>query len=226
MRKRVETLLFQIEEAKKKAHRTDTVQLMAVSKTQSQAAIIEMIDCGVHLLGENRVQEIEQKFPLAQRRYDLHLIGHLQSNKVKKAVSLVDAIDSVDSLKLLRLINKVALSQGKVMPILFEINTSGEASKIGFTDEKAYFSAVEAAADMPGVRVEGLMTVGPLGSDEKKIRKAFSSLKELQQKSSSYFDPLTFKTLSMGMSDDYLWAIMEGATIVRIGTALFGQRQV
>lgn len=225
MAKRLEQILEQIERATSDCGRTDTVQLMAVSKTRPIEDVLEAVEAGQLLFGENRVQEVQQKFPSERNGYWLHLIGHLQSNKARKAVALVDAIDSIDSLKLLRLVDDEAVKLGKRLPILFEINTSKESAKSGFTDEGSYFEAIEAASEMQGVEVRGLMTIGPLSQNEKEVRSAFTELRSLAETSAARFPTLSFTTLSMGMSQDFIWAIKEGSTVVRIGTALFGSRE-
>jgi len=221
---RLKQTLDEINDVKVKANRSDDVLLMAVSKTHPPEAIIEAIDANQLLFGENRVQEIEQKFPIENKEYKLHMIGHLQSNKVKKVVPLVDSIDSVDSEKLLRLINKEGQRFEKIVPILIEYNTSLESSKAGFTTLDAYYKALEVALTLPYIKIDGLMTIGPLGKGEKEVRGAFSFLYELKVKSETKYKELKMEVLSMGMSGDYKWAIQEGSTLVRIGTALFGQR--
>jgi pyridoxal phosphate enzyme (YggS family) len=222
--KNLRLILDQIEEAKMASRRTDNIELMAVSKTHPVEAIIEAIECGQLLFGENRVQELQSKFPIENYAYKVHLIGHLQSNKVRKAVAIVDSIDSVDSLKLLNKIDAEAKRIEKVMPILFEVNTSLEKSKVGFIDEKSYFEALEVASSLENIEVKGLMTIGPLTDDEKVVRSAFASLYNLKIKSEKRFPNLKFETLSMGMSYDFKWAIMEGSNQIRIGSALFGDR--
>lgn len=224
MAERIQAIIESIEMAKKERGGDAGVSLMAVSKTHPYAAIEEAISCGQLLFGENRVQEILNKFPTGHHGYNLHLIGHLQSNKVKKAVQAVDAIDSVDSLRLARLISKEAIKVKKVMPVLLEWNTSGEESKAGFTDEKEYFSLLDEAQELEGIRIEGLMTIGPLTDNEMDVRTAFATLREIAMKSKITYPHLSFDTLSMGMSQDYRWAILEGSTVVRIGSAIFGQR--
>lgn len=224
MQERLTKILETIEEAVQASGRKDKVQLMAVSKTHSFQAVLEAVSCGQILFGENRVQEIEKKFPLERDGYQLHLIGHLQSNKVKKVVPLVDSIDSIDSLRLARLVSEQALHIGKVMPVLLELNTSKEASKAGFTSEKSYYEVLEAAADLPGISIQGLMTIGPLSDDEHEVRQAFAQLRKRSEESKVRYPHLCFETLSMGMSQDYLWAIKEGSTVVRLGTAIFGRR--
>lgn len=200
------------------------VTLVAVSKTYPYEDIKEAYDCGQRIFGENRVQEIEAKFPKKDERprdMKLLLIGHLQTNKVKKAVSLVDRIDSVDSIKLLNEIIKEAEKKDIVMPILLEVNSSNEENKSGFTDKEELLKAAELAFNNKFITLEGLMTVGPLTENEKDIKNAFSFTKNL-------YDELKVKynlsVLSMGMSSDYPLAIEKGSTEVRIGSLIFGKR--
>ena len=221
----LETISELIESAAKRSERNiRDITLMAVSKTHPIESILKLADCGQTLFGENRVQEIERKFSKKFQHIKLHMIGHLQSNKVKKAVALVDAIDSVDSLALARRIGQESVKIGKIMPILIEYNTSNESSKAGFNNELEYFSFLDQVGSIDGVRVGGLMTVGPLGGDESALRKAFSYLRELRERSRTAHPELDFNILSMGMSQDFSIAIEEGSTLVRIGTALFGAR--
>lgn len=221
----LETISELIESAAKRSERNiRDITLMAVSKTHPIESILKLADCGQTLFGENRVQEIERKFSKKFQHIKLHMIGHLQSNKVKKAVALVDAIDSVDSLALARRIGQESVKIGKIMPILIEYNTSNESSKAGFNNELEYFSFLNQVGSIDGVRVGGLMTVGPLGGDESALRKAFSYLRELRERSRTAHPELDFNILSMGMSQDFSIAIEEGSTLVRIGTALFGAR--
>lgn len=202
-----------------------SVALMAVSKLHTWENIMEAYEAGQRLFGENHVQEVEAKFPKTRPEgMEVHLIGHLQGNKVGKIVPLVDAIDSVDSLKLLRHIDHTAAMDGRVMPVLLEFNTSGEEAKSGFLTEEDLFAALDAAAGLQNVKIEGLMTVGPLGGDEEKNREAFSRLTRLRDECRKRYPLLCFDTLSMGMSDDFPTAIACGSTMVRIGTKIFGPR--
>ena len=205
---------------------SNSVELMAVSKTHPYSAILECYELGQRLFGENRVQEVEEKFPKKEERPQdmyLALIGHLQSNKVKKAVALVDRIDSVDSIKLLLLINKECEKLNKVIDILFEVNSSGEEQKSGFTSKEELFEAVKLLKDLKFVHLRGIMTVGPLGDDREKNIKAFKYTKKIfDEIKSSYISDIDI--LSMGMSSDYKEAIECGSNLVRIGTAIFGQR--
>lgn len=201
------------------------VTLMAVSKMHPYEDVLDAYTQGQRLFGENRVQEIESKYPPLAQRPDgmvLCLIGHLQRNKVKKAVRLVNRIDSVDSIPLMDELEKVLSASASTMDILFEVNSSGEAQKSGFKTESELMDAVAHLANCPHLRLCGLMTVGPLGDDEKKNRKAFSYVKGLYDRLNE--SGLNLEVLSMGMSGDYIQAIDEGSNEVRIGTAIFGQR--
>ncbi len=207
----------------KAGRKPDSVTLMAVSKTHPYDAILSLYNQGQLLYGENRVQEVQQKFPL--KRPDdlcLHLIGHLQSNKVKKAVQYFDAIDSVDSLKLGQLIND---SVEKPFPILLELKTAeNDENKSGFPDENALFHALDVFCTLPRLLVTGLMTIGPLGADEMTTRSAFSRLYQTYEAVKTRFPHLEMDTISMGMSADFPWAIAEGSNLIRVGTMLFGHR--
>ncbi|MDY0303738.1 MAG: YggS family pyridoxal phosphate-dependent enzyme [Sphaerochaeta sp.] len=200
----------------------DSVRLMAVSKTHPWEEILALSGAGQLLFGENRVQEGEAKLaPKGQRPMRVNLIGHLQSNKVGKALSLFDRIDSVDSLRLATRIDRLSAER---YPILLELNTSGEAAKHGFESEDELFSALEQIVLLPNIRVEGLMTLGPLGGSEAAIRSSFKRLRCVFERAQERFDLPAFTELSMGMSGDFPLAIAEGSTCVRIGTALFGKR--
>ncbi|MGB4406685.1 MAG: YggS family pyridoxal phosphate-dependent enzyme [Sphaerochaeta sp.] len=216
----------EIQRAAEESGRTlSDVELMAVSKTHSYEEILELFACSQMLFGENRVQEVEEKFSKARPEgMKLHLIGHLQSNKVKKILPLVDGVDSVDSLRIAKRISSASLEMHTTMPILLQYNTSEEASKSGFESEDELFRALDEMTSLQGIRIGGLMTIGPLSGGEKEIRSAFALLRQLQQKCIGRYPHLDFSTLSMGMSSDFPLAIREGATMVRVGTALFGER--
>lgn len=200
----------------------DSVRLMAVSKTHPYEAMLALCEEGQLLFGENRVQEGEGKLPpKGERPLSVNLIGHLQGNKAKKAIALFDRIDSVDSLRLARRLNDLV---SVPYPILLELNTSGEAAKHGFESEDELFSALEQIVLLPNIRVEGLMTLGPLGGSEGAIRSSFGHLRCVFERAQERFDLPAFTELSMGMSGDFPLAIAEGSTCVRIGTALFGKR--
>jgi len=201
---------------------------MAVSKTRSIDEITAVYDAGVHLFGENHVQEIVAKFQSKPADLELHMIGHLQSNKVGKVVPLVDMIESVDSLHLLEKIDRAADASGKIMDVLLEYNTSSEAAKSGFLTREELFSCIEAASQMKHVRIRGLMTVGPVDCDsahkDELTDKAFKELRALGDECARRFPDVDFGILSMGMSGDYMIGVRNGSTEVRIGTAIFGPR--
>jgi len=212
-----------IDEACRKSLRDpSSVSLMAVSKTYAKEEISACMDAGQSLFGENHVAEALEKFTLVGP-CRVHLIGHLQSNKARKAVSIFDSIDSVDSLRILSIIDSEALRIGRRTDVLLEYNTSGEQSKSGFESFDDVFRTIEQSGYMQGVKIKGLMTVGPLGGDEAALRKAFSLLRDLKDQCEKRFG-IKLGTLSMGMSQDYPIAIEEGSTCVRIGTAIFGSR--
>ena len=208
--------------------RPNDVSLVAVTKTQAWPACEAAIKAGAMIIGENRLQEAQEKIPdNFQHSFpdvQLHFIGHLQKNKIRKAVSFFQCIQSVDDPETLMLIDQEATRQGKHLDIYCEVNSSGEASKSGCRSADELFHLVEKASTLPALTLKGLMTIGPLGNDEKLIRKAFAWVRELSETCASRFDLPHWGGLSMGMSGDYPWAIQEGATLIRIGTALFGPR--
>ena len=199
-----------------------TVKLLAVSKTFPAEAVEAAYSTGQLLFGENRVQELVEKAPRLPQEIEWHLIGHLQSNKVGKAVELASLIHSVDSEKLLRRINNLAGKIDKKQKILLELNISGEESKFGESIDKATL-LVKTALDMPNIELKGFMTMPPFGAEESELRNVFSSLREFRNNMEKEFN-VPLPELSMGMSSDFEFAIAEGATIVRIGTAIFGKR--
>ena len=200
------------------------VMLLAVSKTKPYGMIESAYGDGARNFGENRVQEIERKFPPVAERPEgmkVHLIGQLQKNKVRKAVAISDMIESVDSMDLLLLIEKECARIERKLPVLLEFNSSGEEQKSGFRTEEELLAALEASKSFEYVSVVGLMTVGPLGFDREKNIDAFTKTKDLYEKGKEIL-PLT--VLSMGMSADWQDAIACGSTEVRIGSAIFGGR--
>ena len=198
------------------------VTLMAVSKGMPPEGVREASDAGLTLFGENRVQEARSKIPLCPGRVHWHLIGHLQSNKCRDAVHLFEMIHSVDSLELAQEIQKAADKQAKTMPVLLEVNLAGEASKFGFKPE-AVLAQLEPINALSRLEIHGLMTIAPWTKTPERVRPVFRQLRELREACESRLGaPLP--VLSMGMSGDFEIAIEEGATLVRIGTALFGPR--
>ena len=201
----------------------DSVTLLAVSKTHPPETIREAADCGQWLFGENKIQEAKAKIPLCPGKCRWHFIGHLQSNKIRDAVELFEMIQGVDSLALAREISKRCEQASKRMPILLEVNVAGEASKFGCKPEQlmAEFNELNA---LPKIEIHGLMAIPPYTTDPEKARPYFRRLRELKERAESVLGaPLPH--LSMGMSGDFEIAIEEGATLVRIGTALFGPRR-
>ena len=202
---------------------TESVLLLAVSKTHPAEAIGEAIQCGQILFGENKVQEAKAKIPSSPGRARWHFIGHLQSNKARDAVELFEMIQSVDSLGLAQEISKRCEQTSKEMPVLLEVNMAGESSKFGYNPERV-LSELKELNSLPRIVIQGLMTIPPFSTDPEKARPHFRRLRELKSRCEDILGaPLPH--LSMGMSGDFEMAIEEGATIVRVGTALFGPRK-
>jgi PLP dependent protein len=189
------------------------VTLVAVSKTVAPDRLEEALAAGQTLFGESKIQEAKAKIPVVSSRARWHLVGHLQSNKARDAVELFELIHSVDSVKLAAELNKWAERAGKTQAILLEVNVSGEASKFGLRPEDVDAAVAQINA-MPRVAVQGLMTIPPAGKD---ARPFFRQLRDLR-------DRLGLRELSMGMTHDFETAVEEGATMVRIGAAIFGER--
>ena len=209
-----ERILDRIATAAQRAGRcADDITLVAVSKTVAPERLDEALRLGISVLGENRVQEAKAKIPLVSGRARWHMIGHLQSNKARDAVELFELIHSVDSVKLAGELNKWAEHAGKAQPVLLEVNVAGDASKFGIKPEDLAATLTEIRR-LPRLEVRGLMTMPPLGKDP---RPFFRQLRELR-------DATGLLELSMGMSHDFEVALEEGATMVRVGTAIFGPR--
>ena len=214
------------EEEIKSNRKPGSVVLCAVSKTKPYEMISEVVSgqTRVFNIGENYVQEIEKKFKDIKRDYTLRMIGHLQCNKVNKVVPLVDTIDSVDSLKLLDKINECSIKNGKVTRILIELNTAFDGEKTGFMSEDEALEAIEDIEQKKGDCLSGFMTMGELGGSEVQLRRSFAKLREFAEKVKREHPDLNPDVLSMGMSSDWRYAVMEGSTMVRIGSAIFGAR--
>lgn len=199
-----------------------TVNLMAVTKTHPPEVVQAAADLGIALFGENKIQEAKAKIPQCSGKLRWHFIGHLQSNKVRDAVELFEMIQGVDSLALAQEINKRAEQAGKRMPILLEVNLAGEASKFGYAPDRLLAELKEINA-LPRLEIHGLMTVPPWKPVAEQARPFFRQARELAMQCEEILGaPLP--QLSMGMSGDFEVAIEEGSTMVRIGTALFGER--
>ena len=205
--------------AEREAH---SVMLLAVSKTHPAEVIDEAVRGGQIFFGENKVQEAKSKIPASAGRARWHFIGHLQSNKARDAVNLFEMIQSVDSLDLAREISKRCEQASKEMPILLEVNVAGESSKFGYKPERL-LAELNELNSLPRLSVQGLMTIPPFATNAEKARPHFRRLRELKGQCEDMLG-LAWPHLSMGMSGDFEIAIEEGATIVRVGTALFGQR--
>ena len=199
-----------------------SVMLLAVTKTHPPETVRAAADAGQVHFGENKVQEAKAKIPLCPGRLRWHFIGHLQSNKCRDAVELFEMIQSVDSLPLARELNKRAEAAAKTMPVLLEINVAGEASKFGYAPDKLLAELKDLNA-LPRLEIQGLMTVPPWTAELEKARPHFRRLRELKEQAEAALGA-SLPHLSMGMSDDFEIAIEEGATIIRLGTALFGPR--
>ena len=214
-----------IRQAEEKSDRVKLTTLIAVSKTKPVELIREAYDAGIRDFGENRVQEIVDKYPQLPDDIRWHLIGHLQTNKVKYIIDKVAMIHSVDSLKLAQEISRQAQKNNVVMDILVEVNVSMEETKFGVpvSDAEALIREISV---LPGIRVRGLMTVAPPVQDPEENRAVFCALRQLLVDiDGKNIDNVFMDCLSMGMSGDYTVAIEEGATFVRVGTSIFGDRQ-
>lgn len=205
--------------------RGEEVQLIAVTKTRSIEEMAEAVRQGVRFMGENRVQELLEKRPRWPEGLDVEwrLIGHLQRNKARKALGAVDTVDSVDSPQLASALSRIAGEEGRTLSVLLEVNTSGEASKMGVPPDEARSLLDFIIENCPALRPEGFMTIGPLSDDERLVRGAFARLRSIAEAAREGAG-LPLPELSMGMSGDFPWAIGEGSTMVRIGSALFGPR--
>lgn len=220
----LEQIEKRIHAACERAGRTrESVILLAVSKTHPPETIREAVDLGLAFFGENKIQEAKAKIPNSPGKARWHFIGHLQSNKCRDAVELFELIQGVDSLAIAQEINKRAEQLSKTMPILLEVNVAGEGSKFGYKPAQM-LAELAALNALPRLEIHGLMAIPPYTPAPEKARPYFQKLRELKQQTEAVLGaPLPH--LSMGMSGDFEVAIEEGATIVRIGTALFGERQ-
>lgn len=224
----LERLLQSMAEAALRADRQpEEITLVGVSKTQPAEAVVEAISAGLVHFGENRVQEAAEKIPLVKRSTDgkpslFHMVGHLQSNKAGSALGLFDSIDSIDSVHLAQALSRRVQLEGRAdLAVRLEIYVGDDPRRPGLRPDQL----VEAAGqivELPGLRVEGLMTVAPLGGD---AQAAFAQVRALKHRLAETFPRVHFGVLSMGMSNDYVLAIQEGSTEIRIGTALFGPRR-
>ena len=201
------------------------VQLVAAAKTRTPEEICQAVEAGLEIIGENYVQEAEQAFQVIGNRVQWHMIGHLQRNKVKKAIRIFDLIETVDSMRLAQEIDKSCRKIGKIMPVLIEINSGEETQKAGVMPGDAAVLIKEMSA-LENISVVGLMTMGPFTGDPEDARPYFVRTKEIFEDLKQMELPrVEMKHLSMGMSNSYRVALEEGANMVRIGTNIFGQRE-
>ena len=225
------------------------ITLVAVTKLRSIEEIKVAYELGVRHFGENRVHEAAEKIPIINRWLEekrlpsplalssppltWHMVGHLQRRKAKDAIRLFDIIHSVDTLKLAQRLNRLCEREGRIMPVLLEANVSGEESKYGFALERweedeeqreGFFAVVEEILALPNIEVQGLMTMAPIVADPEDARPYFRRLRELRDELRRRFPAASWRHLSMGMTDDFEVAVEEGATMVRIGRAIFGER--
>lgn len=229
VKKNLKTIIRRIEKACKKAGRDpDSVTIIPVTKTVETERIKEALDCGFNAIAENKVQEAEEKVPLLEAHLPppiWHFVGHLQSNKVNKVVRFASMIQSIDRMKIVKKLNKQLKKLGKEMPVLIQINVSGEDSKYGLHPDDALFF-IEQAASFEHIKIKGLMTIGLFSDDWPKVRKGFRLLRELRDNIKAKNIPgVEMEILSMGMTNDFEIAIEEGATMVRVGRAIFGERE-
>lgn len=210
--------------AQKSGRKREDILLLAVSKTIDVPRIKQAVDCGLKELGENRVQEILEKYDTMGKDVCWHLIGHLQTNKVKYIINKVKMIHSVESIKLAEEIDKRAKQSNVIMDILVEVNIADEQSKFGVTPKET-LSFIKNIAFLDNIRIKGLMTVAPFVDNPEENRDCFRRMRQLLVDiNAEKIDNVNMNVLSMGMSNDFEVAIEEGATIVRVGTNIFGKR--
>lgn len=223
LKARVNEVRARIEAARQRAGRTDAVTLVAVTKTHAAHVVRAAIEAGVADVGENRVQEMDDKVAeIGRGAVRWHLIGHLQRNKAAGAVALADLVHSLDSIRLAEALSAEAVKAGGEVAALVQVNTSGEASKFGLAADEA-IDAIGRMASLPGLRLRGMMTMAPFTDDETVIRRTFAAARELCEDAARQVPGLG-RELSMGMSNDFEAAVEEGSTLVRVGSTLFGER--
>jgi len=239
IRKNLSQVRERIAEAALRAGRDPAeVTLVAVTKTFPLQVVLDGYEAGLRHFGENRPEEGAEKVPRVNEsvqgeRPTWHMIGHVQSRKAALAVAHFDMVHSVDRVRIARRLSRFAVEAGKEMPVLLECNVSGEESKYGFpvarqqedeAQREAFFAACAEVLSLPALRVEGLMTMAPFTDDPETVRPVFAMLRALREALAERFPAGSWRELSMGMSDDFEVAVEEGATMVRIGRALFGER--
>jgi len=232
LEERIAAVRGRIEEAARRAERDPAdITLVAVSKTQPPDAVATAYYAGLHLFGENRAEEAGPKANAVERLLApgtapiWHMVGHVQSRKASDLLPWAAMVHSVDSARLADRLSRLSAAAGRDLAILLEVNVSGEATKYGLTPQQLP-GAVEAIASLPRLRLEGLMTVAPVAADPESVRPVFARLRALKDEMVRRYPGLTWRHLSMGMTDDFEVAVEEGATLVRIGRAIFGERPV
>ncbi len=219
----LERVREQIAQAAAKAGRSaDDVELVAISKTHDAAKVREAIEAGQTLFGESRVQEARVKIPELPSNLRWHFVGHLQKNKIRHALPLFELTHSVDSLALAEDINRIAEEDGLHPRVLLEVNVAGEGSKFGFQPDRLR-AEMESLLALPRLSILGLMTIPPIAEEAEASRKYFVQLRELRARLQTEFH-VDLAQMSMGMTQDFAVAVEEGATLVRVGTAIFGER--
>jgi len=219
----LEAVRARIAEAARKTGRDlEAIELVAISKTHDAARVREAVETGQQLFGESRVQEARVKIPELPSRLRWHFVGHLQKNKIRQALPLFEMFHGIDDAGLARDLNRVADEEGARPRILIEVNVAGEGSKFGFAPDKLR-AEMEGLLELPRLTIEGLMCIPPLAEEAEGSRKYFIALRELRDALEREFN-LKLPRLSMGMTNDYFIAVEEGATLVRVGTAIFGER--
>ena len=209
--------------AQKSGRSADDIEVVAVSKTHDAARVREAIEAGQQLFGESRIQEARAKIPELPSNLRWHFIGHLQKNKIRHALPLFELFHGVDSLDLARDMNRVAGEEGSHPRILLEVNVAGEGTKFGFKPDQLR-EEMEPLLALSRLSIEGLMCIPPLAEEAEASRKFFADIRELRDALEKEFD-VKLPQLSMGMTNDFPIAIEEGATLVRVGTAIFGERK-
>lgn len=224
LRARVAEVRERIEAARARSGRSDDVTLVAVTKTHPVEIVRAAIEAGVADVGENRVQEMDEKVAeVGREAVRWHLIGHLQRNKAARAVAIADLVHSLDSVRLAEALSAEAVKAGVTVPALVQVNTSGEESKFGLSADEAV-DAIGRMAGLPGLRLEGLMTMAPFTDDQAVIRRTFAAARALRDDAARQVPAFGGRHLSMGMSNDFEAAVEEGSTLVRVGSTLFGER--
>ena len=223
IKKNLERINDKIKKAALRVNRShEEIKLVAVTKTATIEQIKEAISAGVKIIGENKVQEAIEKYQIVSADIDWHLVGHLQTNKVKYAIEIFDCIHSVDSIKLAEEIDKRSLQFGKITNVLIEVNVSGEETKYGIKPEEVE-PFLKEISKFSRIRVRGLMTIAPIVEDKEEVRPYFRKLRELSKEiKSKNLKNVKMDYLSMGMTEDFEVAIEEGANMVRIGRGIFG----